>query len=60
METRFAVIIQKHRLIDWILTPYRITRAADKDFWELTEFLLPETIGSITEKHEKKRQERES
>ncbi len=54
METRFAVIIQKHRLIDWILTPYRITRAADKDFWELTEFLLPETIGSITEKHEKK------
>lgn len=54
METCFAVIIQKHRLIDWILTPYRITRAADKDFWELTEFLLPETITKTQPDYEKK------
>ena len=54
MESRFAVIIQKHRLIDWILTPYRITRPDDKDFWELTEFLLPETLETGYKKHEKK------
>ncbi|MCL2327707.1 MAG: DEAD/DEAH box helicase [Bacteroidetes bacterium] len=56
METRFAVIIQKHRLIDWILAPYRITRPLDKDFWEVTEFLSPEVVETELEleKHEKK------
>ncbi|MDR2963665.1 MAG: DEAD/DEAH box helicase [Bacteroidales bacterium] len=54
MDTRFAIIIQKHRLIDWILAPYRITRPQGKDFWEVSEFLSPETVEPERTEYEKK------
>lgn len=46
MESRFAVILQKHRLLGWVLAPFTIVRKKDKDFFEPTEYLLPELIST--------------
>ncbi|OQA96483.1 MAG: ATP-dependent helicase HepA [Bacteroidetes bacterium ADurb.Bin217] len=54
MESRFAVIIQKHRLIGWILAPFNIVKSADKDFYEPVEYLLPESNTMYTASYEKK------
>ena len=54
METRFAVIIQKHRLIGWVLAPFEIIRGKDRDFFEPVEYLLPESNTKYTASHEKK------
>ncbi|MFO7869125.1 MAG: DEAD/DEAH box helicase [Bacteroidales bacterium] len=50
METKFAVILQKHRLLGWILAPFEIKRKKDKDFYEPTEYMLPDMIAQDTPK----------
>lgn len=54
MESRFAVIIQKHRHIGWVLAPFEIVKGKDKDFYEPVEYLLPESNEKYTESYEKK------
>ncbi len=54
METKFAVIIQQHRFIGWILAPFEIVRGADKEFYESKEYLLPESNTKYTESYYKK------
>ena len=54
METKFAVIIQKHRLIGWVLAPFEIVRHKDKEFFEAVEYLLPESNTKYTQAFEKK------
>lgn len=48
METKFAVILQKHRLLGWILAPFEIIRSKDKDFFEPTDYLLLESVNDKT------------
>jgi hypothetical protein len=54
VESRFAVVIQKHRLLGWILAPFEIVRENDKDFFEPVEYLLPESNTKYTASYEKK------
>ncbi len=54
METKFAVILQKHRLLGWILAPFEIIRNKDKDFFEPTDYLLLESITDTTPTFQKK------
>lgn len=54
MESRFAVIIQKHRHIGWVLAAFDIVKTADKDFYEPVEYLLPESNTKYTASYEKK------
>ncbi|MDA3883790.1 MAG: DEAD/DEAH box helicase [Bacteroidales bacterium] len=54
METKFAIILQRHRLLGWILSPFELTRKTDKDFYELAEYILPEMITKDTPETKKK------
>jgi len=54
MEAKFAIVIQRQRLIGWVLTPFEIVREEGKDFFEPVEYLLPESNKKYTEPHYKK------
>lgn len=54
MEKRFAIVVQKHRLIGWVFAPFEIIKEQDKDFYEPAEYLLPESNATYTKPYEKK------
>ena len=44
MNYRFAIIIQKHRLLGWVLAPFDTVFEKDKDFYTPVEYLLPDNL----------------
>lgn len=54
MEFQFALILQETDSLGWILSSFEIVKEDGKNFFQISEYLTPETNKKYNEPHEKK------
>ena len=54
MEFQFALILQNTDSLGWILSPFEIVKEDGKTFFQVSEYLTPETNKKYLAPHEQK------
>jgi hypothetical protein len=54
MEFQFALILQESENLGWLLSSFEIKKEDGREFFQISEYLTPETNKKYMAAHEKK------